>query len=88
MGLIRLLLFAVVAAAAYVLFRRVLAAPPRPPRVDPMRDDRLGRLVQDPQCGVYVDSDVAVRRKAPDGELFFCSKTCADAYFEKARHGA
>jgi hypothetical protein len=35
-----------------------------------------------------VDSKEAVRRKVPDGELFFCSKTCAEAYFEKARHGA
>ena len=88
MGLIRLLIFVVVAAAAYLLFRRVLANPNRTPRPEVMRDDRLGRLVQDPECGVYVDSDVAVRRKVPDGELFFCSKACADAYFDKARHGA
>jgi YHS domain-containing protein len=44
--------------------------------------------VQDPQCGLYVDSKEAVRRKVPDGELFFCSKDCADTYFEDARHGA
>jgi YHS domain-containing protein len=87
-GLIRLLLFAAMALAAYLLVRRVLGAPSRPLRDDHMHDERLGRLVQDPNCGVYVDSKEAVRRKAPDGDLFFCSQSCADAYFEKARHGA
>jgi YHS domain-containing protein len=87
MGLIRLLMFALVALAAYLLFRRVFSGRPS---VDagPAEDERLGRLVQDPQCGVYVDSKEAIRRNVPDGELFFCSKACAEAYFEKARHGA
>jgi YHS domain-containing protein len=85
MGLIRLLLYALVGFAAYLLFRRVADNPRRPLRDAHEGDDRLGRLVQDPQCGVYVDSREAVRRKVPDGQLFFCSKRCADAYFEKAR---
>ena len=88
MGLIRLMFFAVVAAAAYLLFRRALDNPRRTPRPDVNRDDRLGRLVQCPECGVYVDSDEAVRRKVPNGELFFCSKACAETHFEKARNGA
>ena len=88
MGLIRILMFAMVALAAYLLFRRVLERPSRPSREDYTHDERLGRLVQDPNCGIYVDSKEAVRRKVPDGELFFCSKSCADAYFEKAKHGA
>jgi YHS domain-containing protein len=88
MGLIRIFMFALVALAAYLLFKRVLERPGRPTRGDSAHDERLGRLVQDPHCGIYVDSKEAVRRKVPDGELFFCSKTCAEAYFEKARHGA
>ena len=88
MGLIRLLLFVLAGLGAYLLFRRVIANPRRTLREDAMRDDRLGRLVQDPQCGIYVDSQEAVRRKVPDGDLFFCSRACADAYFEKARTGA
>ena len=87
MGLMRLVLFALAAIAAYLLFKR-LASPFRPSVEADQGDDRLGRLVQDPNCGVYVDSKEAVRRKAPDGELFFCSKECADTFFEKARHGA
>jgi hypothetical protein len=84
MGLIRLLLYLLVGLAAYLMFRRVSGSPHRV-RQDPGRDDRLGRLVQDPHCGVYVDSREAVRRKVPDGELFFCSKRCADAYIAKAQ---
>jgi len=87
MGLIRILMFALVALAAYLLFKRFLGSVQRPGG-DPDADERLGRLVQDPQCGIYVDSKEAVRRKVPDGELFFCSKDCADAYIENARHGA
>ena len=86
MGLFRILMFAGVALLAMMLFKR-LAGGSRSLREDMKEDERLGRLVQDPECGVYVDSKEAVRRKAPDGELFFCSDKCADAHFEQARQG-
>lgn len=87
MGLIRVVIFALVGLMAYLMFRRAFST--QPGRAHPQaEDDRLGRLVQDPQCGVYVDSREAVRRKVPDGELFFCSKDCANAYLEQARHGS
>lgn len=80
MGLIRILVLALVAALAYTLFRRMIGAP-KSGRERPDKDDeRLARLVQDPQCQIYVDPQEAVRRKVPDGELFFCSETCAEAY--------
>lgn len=86
MGLIRILILVGVAALAYLFFRRITAA--LTPHQNPTQsDERLGRLVQDPQCGVYVDSREAVRRKVPDGQLFFCSEACAKAYMEKARTG-
>ncbi len=47
---------------------------------DAKADERLGRLVQDPQCHVYVDSRDAVHRKVKGGDLFFCSETCAEDY--------
>lgn len=87
MGLIRILLFVVAAVLAYVLFRRLLGRGGA--AEDPHGgDERLGRLVQDPNCRVYVDSREAVRRKVPDGELFFCSEACARDYMEKARDRA
>lgn len=86
MGLIRFLMFAAVALLAYIIYKRVIAAPLRA-RQEREEEERLGRLVQDPQCGVYVDSADAVRRKVPGGELFFCSKTCAKAYLAKHAGG-
>lgn len=85
--MIRLLLYAFVGLIAYLMFRRLFESPHRLREHPQEEDDRLGRLVQDPQCGVYVDSREAVRRKVPGGELFFCSKRCADAYLSKARQG-
>ena len=82
MGLIRFLMFAAVALLVYVIYKRVVAAPLRARR-EREEDERLARLVQDPNCGVYVDSAEAVRRKVPGGELFFCSKACAKAYLAK-----
>ena len=80
------MMIAIVALLAVIIFRRVLGRP-RSLREDSMEDERLGRLVQDPECGVYVDSKEAVRRKAPDGELFFCSEECAEAHFNQAQPG-
>ena len=86
MGLFRILMFAGVALLALVNFKRVTGGI-RGSRQDLEEDERLGRLVQDPECGVYVDSKEAVRRKAPDGELFFCSEKCAKAHFAQAQPG-
>ena len=87
MGLIRIAMFMLAAIAVLTLFRRLIGHRPwRDGGSD--EDQRLGRLVQDPNCLLYVDSAEAVRRKVPDGELFFCSTECADAYLKKARHGS
>ena len=40
-----------------------------------------GELVQDPQCGVYIPKETAV--KGPDGNLF-CSEACRDEYQKKS----
>ena len=81
MGLFRLLFFISAGVVAYLIFQRLTARPGRSePAVD--SDARLGRLVQDPQCKVYVDSHEAVRRKVPGGSLFFCSEKCAREYLE------
>ncbi len=87
MGLIRILLYAAAAMLAYLLYKRITAGPGGRRREDPFaKDERMGRLEQDPVCGVYVDSGDALRRKSSAGELvYFCSKDCADAYKAKQR---
>ena len=81
MGLIRILIFALVALLAYTVYKRITHNPRhRENPEDP--DERLGRLEQDPQCGLYVDISEAVKKKGPEGDLYFCSKDCAKAYLE------
>jgi YHS domain-containing protein len=48
----------------------------------------VAQLVQDPQCGVYVDRAEAVQRKVPGGLLFFCSERCADDHLRARGHNA
>ena len=86
MGLLRYLLFAAAGLLAYMIFRRFVAGPLRE-RSEQKEDERLGRLVQDPNCEVYVDNRDAVRRKVPGGELFFCSETCAKEYMQAHKDG-
>ena len=87
MGLIRILLYAAAAMLAYLLYKRITAGPGRCRREDPFADDeRIGRLEQDPVCGVYVDSGEALRRKDKQGvAVYFCSKECADAFKARQR---
>ena len=81
MGLIRILVLAGLALIAYSVYRKMIGSPGR--GEDPNQsDERLGRLVQDPECGVWVDGKQAVRREVPGGELYFCSKECAKAHLE------
>jgi YHS domain-containing protein len=84
MGLIRLLIFAILGILAYTLYKR-MTGPSFRPVEGRNEDERLGRLVQDPNCHVYVDSHEAVQRTVPDGVLFFCSERCAKAYLEESK---
>lgn len=81
--LLRLIIFAAVAFFAYLLLRRALpglsgGAAPRPEG-----GREVPQLVQDPNCGVYVDRAEAVRRDVPGGALFFCSTRCAEEHLGK-----
>lgn len=78
MGLIRLLMLALAGLLIYTTYKKLTGAA-RASR-EKKEDDRLGRLVQDPQCQVYVDTKDAVKRQVKGGELFFCSEKCAKEY--------
>ena len=83
MGLFRILFYVVAGYLAYIIFKRVTKPDPR--RTVSMEDERIGRLVQDPNCEMYVDRNEALRRKIGGNEMFFCSKECADAFAAKQR---
>lgn len=81
--LIRLLLFILMAVGVYVLVRRLLAAAAPQPAPRPEAARPVSQLVQDPNCGVYLDVHDAVARKVGNGQVFFCSAGCADAWMAK-----
>ncbi len=87
MGLIRIVIIAVIAMVVYTFYKKMIAGPGRG-SAKPEVDERLGRLVQDPQCQVYVDSKDAVQRKVKGGDLFFCSEKCAEEYLAEDRKEA
>ena len=39
-----------------------------------------GRMVKDPQCGIYVATDLAVRIRKKNADLYFCSEECRDKF--------
>ncbi|MGH9340737.1 MAG: hypothetical protein ACRD1R_14370 [Acidobacteriota bacterium] len=48
-----------------------------------------GKMVKDPQCGMYVAIDLAVPAKAGGGEaLFFCSQECRRTYLAGLREAS
>jgi YHS domain-containing protein len=43
-----------------------------------------GRMVKDPQCGMYVSADLAIPGRSPDKTVYFCSPECRDQYAKAA----
>jgi YHS domain-containing protein len=86
--LVRVAIFAFVGLLAFLYLRRLLAKLTRREAVPPGWKSGVSQLVQDPNCGVYIDRANAVFRKVPGGFLFFCSTRCADQHLSAKRGGA
>jgi YHS domain-containing protein len=82
--LIRIFLYVFMIVGAYMLLRKLLAPSARPKQTAEAARP-VSQLVQDPNCGVYLDVQEAVRRSVGNGQVFFCSETCADAWMKKKR---
>lgn len=80
--MIRLLLLAALVWLLYRLVKGLFQPQLHGPRRAPGGQLQGGELVQDPQCGVYVPKQTAL--KGPEG-LYFCSRECLEAYREKKR---
>lgn len=44
-----------------------------------------GKMVKDPQCGIYVATDLAVRTRRKNMDLYFCSEECRDKFLRGGR---
>jgi hypothetical protein len=77
LGLIRLVIFALVATAIFLAVRTLLRALAS----GPARRERErigGEMAQDPVCGTYVPKAGAVQRTRGGETRYFCSARCAD----------
>ncbi|MCX7822102.1 MAG: hypothetical protein N2260_01505 [Syntrophobacterales bacterium] len=43
----------------------------------------IAELVQDPQCGVYIVKDKAIKVNIDGREVYFCSEACRGKYLER-----
>jgi YHS domain-containing protein len=85
MVLIRLLLYVFMFVGAYMLLRKLLSPAPRTAQPAPEAPRPVSQLVQDPNCGVYLDVNDAIQRTVGNGKVFFCSETCANSWMSKKR---
>jgi YHS domain-containing protein len=88
MGLISgLLRYLLIGLAVWILFRVLkgwLSGPPPGQRGGNVGQgqsrEAVDLMVQDPQCGVYLPQEEALRATVQGQERFFCSEACRDAY--------
>ncbi len=89
--LIRLVLFLIVLTLVRSLVARLFNPQgtqrrSRPSR-RPARTKRTieGHMVKDPQCGIYVATDLAITAKSKNQTLHFCSEDCRDKFLQTAK---
>ena len=50
------------------------------PRSKKTPPEKIGIMVKDPVCGLYMDSSMAIRVDGRDTPVYFCSEECKLAY--------
>ena len=89
--LIRLFLFFLVLTLVRSLVARLFSGRVKPRRSRPTRRTPQtkrtieGHMVKDPQCGIYVATDLAVTAKSKNQTLHFCSEDCRDTFLQAAK---
>ncbi len=83
--IIRILLFLVLVSVIRLLLTRVFSPTLKMhsrPRFgsDRTRGTVAGRMIKDPQCGMYVATDLAITTRVNGKTLHFCSEECRDNF--------
>jgi hypothetical protein len=83
---IRRLLWVALAALVFWLVRRIRkATAPAPIRRAEVSPRFEGAMVRDRECQTFLPRARALTVRAPDGEHFFCSSGCRDAFLARGR---
>jgi YHS domain-containing protein len=89
--LLRILIFLLLLLVVRALFARLFGTRRKASRSrfrgssSRVRTTVRGRMVKDPQCGIYVATDLAVRTRTKDMNLYFCSEECRDKFLRGGR---
>ena len=49
------------------------------------RSTIAGKMVKDPQCGMYVDASLAITTRVNGQDLYFCSADCREGFIAGIR---
>ena len=52
---------------------------------DRARETVAGQMIKDPQCGMYVATDLAITTRLKGKTLHFCSEECRDNFITKRK---
>jgi len=55
-------------------------------RPNPAGTAVTGKMVKDPQCGMYVAENLAVEAQVEGATVYFCSDKCHDDYISELRN--
>jgi YHS domain-containing protein len=87
--MMRFILFLLLAYCGYLLWRylkkKVLLPEHDRGQASKQEPAKVAELVQDPQCGVYIVKDKAVKDKIDGKDVYFCSETCRSRYIERKK---
>ena len=88
--IIRILLFLVLVSVIRLLLTRffspLLERHSRPHAgSDRARETVAGQMIKDPQCGMYVATDLAITTRVKGKTLHFCSEECRDNFINERK---
>ncbi len=88
--IIRILLFLALVSVIRLLLTRVFSPTLKMhsrPRAgsDRTRGPVTGQMIKDPQCGMYVATDLAITTRVKGKTLHFCSEECRDNFINERK---
>lgn len=85
----RFILFLLLVYCAYLFWRHIKKKVflPEQDRGETSKREppTVAELVRDPQCGVYIVKDKAIKDRVEGKEIYFCSETCRKRYIERQK---
>jgi YHS domain-containing protein len=82
--LVRLLLWLIVGFLIYTVFQAVKQALLKRSAPPAEKTSRGEEMIKDPECGIYVPRNDAVKAEVKGTTYYFCSNACRDQYQQRS----